>query len=237
MRTQILRKGYEMDYLIVFVEGIITFISPCILPMIPLYIAYFAGVKDNAEGSSTKTLMSAIGFVLGFTIVFTLLGTAAGSFGKIVKENMGLVSKVGGVLLVLFGLNYMDVLKIGLLQKTKRIKVDIKSFNFLSSVLFGIIFAFGWTPCVGAFLGSALMLAANGADAAKGMFMLFTYSIGLGIPFIISALLINQLKGTFDFIKRHYKMINYSSGFLLIIIGFAMITGYFNKLLSFFTIR
>jgi len=225
-----------MDYLIVFIEGIITFISPCILPMIPLYIAYFAGTKADVDGNNSKALINAIGFVIGFTIVFTLLGTAAGSFGKIVKENIKLVSRIGGGLLILFGLNYIEVLKIDILQRTKRIKINIKSFSFMSSMLFGFIFAFGWTPCLGAFLGSALMLATHTADSMKGTLMLLSYSLGLGIPFIMAALLINQLKGTFDFIKRHYKVINYISGLMLIIIGVAMVTGYFNTVLSFFTI-
>lgn len=236
MRYSLVIREVKMDYLIVFMEGIITFVSPCILPMIPLYIAYFAGDGRNTEESNMKILINAIGFVIGFTLVFTLLGTAAGSFGEIVRENIILVNKVGGILLILFGLNYMEVLQIGLLQRTKKIKLNIKPVKFMSSILFGFIFAFGWTPCVGTFLGAALMLAARSANSMKGMFMLLTYSIGLGIPFIISALLIHQLKGTFDLIKRHYKVINYISGAMLILMGLALFTGYFNKILAFFTI-
>lgn len=224
-----------MDYLIVLLEGIITFVSPCILPMLPLYISYFAGNEEDAQTGSTRTLINAIGFVIGFTIVFTLLGTAAGSFGKIVRENIQLFNRIGGGVLIVFGLNYMGILEISLLQRTKRLRHNIKSFKFISSLLFGFIFAFGWTPCVGAFLGSALMLAAHSTDTIKGTLMLLTYSIGLGIPFIMSALLINQLKGTLDFIKRYYKVINYISGMLLILIGLMMMLGYLNTLLAFFT--
>lgn len=224
-----------MEYIIVFIEGIITFVSPCILPMLPIYIAYFAGGEEK-EGSSRKVIANAMGFVIGFTLIFTLLGTAAGSIGEVLKANSSLISRLGGIVLILFGLNYMEVLKIGFLQQTKRIGVKVRPIKFISSVLFGFIFAFGWTPCIGTFLGSALMLAASSVSSSKGALMLLMYSCGLGLPFIFSALLINQFKSTFDWIKKHYRVINLSSGIILIVIGLAMITGYFNALLALFQI-
>ncbi len=225
-----------MAYLILFMEGIITFISPCILPMLPIYISYFVGDDTTNDGNNKRILINALGFVLGFTIIFTLLGVLAGTFGRFVKSHFTLVNIIGGSIMILFGLNYMEVFRIPLLQRSKKINVEIKSLKFISSILFGMVFAIGWTPCVGTFLGSALMLAANSQETMKGTFMLLSYSIGLGVPFILSALLINQLKSTFNFIKQNYKIINFISGLFLIIIGIAMMTGYLNKLLSFLTL-
>lgn len=224
-----------MNYFILFLEGIITFISPCILPMLPIYVSYFMG--GNEEGKSNKALINSIGFVIGFSIVFTILGGAAGTFGAFIQRYMKTFNIVAGVLLILFGLNYIGVLKISILDRSFKLKnkSDLNNLNLTASILFGVIFAIGWTPCVGTFLGSALMLAANSQDSMQGIFMLLAYSLGLGIPFIISALLIDTLKGAFTFIKKNYKVINTVSGILLIIIGILMMTGYLNLLLSILT--
>lgn len=223
-----------MEYLIVFIEGIITFISPCILPMLPIYISYFAG--DIEEGKKGKTIINAIGFVIGFTIIFTLLGALAGTFGMFIKKYQTIFNIIGGSILIIFGLNYMGILSIGFIEKTKKIQVDIKSFKFLSIIVFGMIFAIGWTPCVGTFLGSALMIAASSSGVLKGTIMLLIYSLGLGIPFIIAALIMDELKNSMKFIKKNYKLINRISGVFLIIVGISMIIGLFNKLLSILTI-
>lgn len=223
-----------MEYLIVFIEGIITFISPCILPMLPIYISYFAG--DIEEGKKGKTIINAIGFVIGFTIIFTLLGALAGTFGMFIKKYQTIFNIIGGSILIIFGLNYMGILSIGFIEKTKKIQVDIKSFKFLSTIVFGMIFAIGWTPCVGTFLGSALMIAASSSGVLKGTIMLLIYSLGLGIPFIIAALIMDELKNSMKFIKKNYKLINRISGVFLIIVGISMIIGLFNKLLSILTI-
>jgi cytochrome c-type biogenesis protein len=227
-----------MDYVLSFMEGIITFVSPCMLPMLPIYISYFAGAKTSDDKDvKNKTIINALGFVLGLTIVFILLGAVAGTFGKYVKMHTIIFNVVGGLLLIAFGLNYMDILKFNFLNKSRKLNVNIKSFNFLSSVLFGIVFSIGWTPCVGAFLGSALLLAANSHDSFQGIMMLLSYSLGLGIPFIISALLLDNLKQTFNFIKRNYKIINSVCGLLLVIIGFLMMFGLLNLFLSLLTFK
>ncbi|VYU09862.1 cytochrome c biogenesis protein CcdA [Clostridium tertium] len=224
-----------MNYFILFLEGIITFISPCILPMIPIYISYFIG--GNKENKSSKALVNSMGFVIGFSIIFTILGAAFGTFGAFLKEYMNTFNIVAGVILILFGLNYIGILKISLLNRSFKLNSKkTRDLNFLAAITFGMIFAIGWTPCVGTFLGSALMLAANSQTTIEGIFMLLSYSLGLGIPFVISALLIDSLKSAFKFIKTHYKVINIISGSLLIIIGLLMITGYFNLLLSYLTL-
>ncbi len=216
-----------MSYLILFLEGIITFISPCILPMIPIYISYFVG-----ENSNNKAFFNSVSFVLGFSFIFIIMGAGAGSIGFVFSKYSREINTLSGVLMILFGLNYVGLLNISFLQKTLKLKSNIKNFNLFNSFLFGIIFAIGWTPCVGPFLGSALMIASTSSKAIEGVLMLLSYSLGLGIPFILSSLLIDSLKGSFDFIKKNYNIINKISGSLLIIIGTFMITGHFNKLLS-----
>ena len=223
-----------MDYLISFLEGIITFISPCLLPMLPVYISYFAG--QNNEGKRKSTVTNAIGFVLGFTLVFVMLGAFVGGVGSFLREYSTAVNIVSGIIVILFGLNFMEVIRIPFLNTNRQLKMKTMNAGFLSSVLFGVIFSIGWTPCVGAFLGSALMLAASGGESLKGIVMLFCFSLGLGIPFIACAVLIDRLKSTFDFIKRNYRIINLISGGLLVAVGLLMATGlmgYFLSLLTF----
>lgn len=218
-----------MEYIIVFLEGIITFISPCLLPMLPIYISYFAGQKESE--TKKKTLRNAFGFVLGFTVVFICLGAFAGFAGKVLWEYQSIVNVVLGIIMILFGLNFMNVIRIPNFHG-KQISMNKLGQGFLSSVLFGIIFSIGWTPCVGAFLGSALMLATQSGGATKGIIMLLLYSIGLGIPFVLSAVLIEYFKGIFGFIKRNYKTVQTISGGLLIVIGILMMTGRLGILIS-----
>ncbi|WP_291565494.1 MULTISPECIES: cytochrome c biogenesis CcdA family protein [unclassified Clostridium] len=226
-----------MNYILLFLEGIITFISPCILPMIPIYVSYFAGGDIDNKNYKNRALISSIAFVAGFTFVFTLLGVAAGTVGVIFNKYMRAINIVSGTIMVIFGLNYLGIINIGLLNKSFKIDnpTGNKKSSIMSAVLFGMIFGIGWTPCVGPFLGSALMIASNSTNVFMGASMLLTYSLGLGIPFILSALLIDSLKTTFDFIKRNYKTINRISGVFLIIIGIMMMTGYLNLLLSILT--
>ena len=213
-----------MQYLLLFLEGIITFISPCMLPMVPIYICYFAGASGQPNKSPGTTLKNALGFILGFTIVFLLLGAAAGTFGLI-----------GGLLLILFGLNYTGLFTIPLLNKILRPSHSVKISGFFSALCFGLLFSIGWTPCVGAFLGSALTLAASGQSTLQGVLMLLIYSAGLGIPFLLSALLIDQLSNAFDWVKQHYRIINIISGSLLILTGVFMATGLLGRLLALFS--
>lgn len=212
-----------------FLEGIITFISPCLLPMIPIYLSYFAGgdVADN----KTKTIKNAFGFVIGFTIVFVLLGAFASSIGIFLKQYSRIIEIIFGIIIIIFGLNFTGLINIKFLNRANSMKVETRDLNFIKSVLFGIIFSVTWTPCVGTFLGSALMLAATSEHIVEGIFMLLCYSIGLAIPFLVAAVLINRLKTTFDFIKKHYKVINIISGIFLIGIGILMLTGYLRQFL------
>ena len=217
-----------MQYLLLFLEGVITFISPCLLPMLPIYLSFFAAGDTDRR----RTLRNAIGFVLGFTIVFIIMGAFMGVMGKLVREYQTVLNIVTGAIVILFGLNFMGVLKIGFLNRASQQDANVKDLNFFSSMLFGIVFSIGWTPCVGAFLGSALLLASQGGSLLQGIVMLLAFSLGLGIPFVVSALLVDRLKGAFDFIKRHYRVINLVSGLVLVIVGILMATGYMGYWLS-----
>lgn len=217
-----------MQYLVSFLEGVITFISPCLLPMLPVYVSYFAG---GGERSTKKTLSAALGFVLGFTVVFVAMGALAGTVGSFFKQHQTLVNLISGGVVILFGLHFLGVLKWNLFRGGSA-RMNAENLEFGSALVFGVIFSVGWTPCVGAFLGSALMLASQQGQVLAGMGMLLCYSLGLGVPFVISALLIDQLKGAFGFIKRNYRVINLICGGLLILVGAAMAAGWFGRLLA-----
>ena len=217
-----------MQYLIAFLEGIITFISPCLLPMLPIYISYFAGGGQRSTG---KTLKGALGFVTGFTVVFVALGALAGTVGSFLREYQTVVNIVSGLIVVFFGLNFLGIFKLNLFRGSQR-SMNTEDLGFFTAVLFGMIFSVGWTPCVGAFLGSALMLASQQAHALQGMLMLLAYSLGLGIPFVLSAVLIDYLKKAFNWIKKDYSIINTVSGILLVLIGILMMTGALGRVLS-----
>lgn len=217
-----------MTYLISFLEGIVTFISPCLLPMLPIYLSYFAG---GGVRSTKKTVLCALGFVVGFTVVFMALGALAGTVGSFLSRHRTAVDIVTGAVVIFFGLHFLGVFQLNLFRGS-RANVDTSNLNFFSAALFGIVFSLGWTPCVGAFLGSALMLASQQGSVLRGMGMLLAYSLGLGVPFLLSAVLVDKLKTTFDFIKRNYRTINIICGLLLIAMGLAMATGLMGRLLT-----
>ena len=217
-----------MQFLLLFLEGIITFISPCLLPLLPVYISFFAA----GQSGKRRTLANSVGFVSGFTFVFILLGAFAGTFGRLFIEYATAINIASGLVIIVLGLNFMGLINIRVLNQTIRKTADVKDLKFFSSLLFGMVFAAGWTPCVGAFLGSALMMAAAQGNTFDGIIMLFVYSAGLGIPFVISAVLIDQLKDAFDFIKRNYKLINIISGTFLIVLGILTATGLMGRYFS-----
>ena len=217
-----------MQYVISFLEGIITFISPCLLPMLPIYISYFAG---GGERSTAKTLKCAFGFVAGFTVIFVAMGALAGTVGSFLRQHQTAVNIVSGAVVIFFGLNFLGVFKLNIFRGSQK-SVNTQNMGFFSAFIFGLIFSMGWTPCVGAFLGSALMLASQQGHVLAGMLMLLAYSLGLGIPFILSAILIDKLKSAFDWVKRHYNIINIISGCLLVLIGILMASGMLGRFLA-----
>ncbi len=219
-----------MDYIITFLEGIVSFISPCMLPMLPVYISYFAGQSKDETGKRPKMIFKVIAFVVGFTVVFTALGLFSGTLGKLLSRYQTVVNIVSGIIVILFGLSYLGVFRIPFFKGMNK---GYKITGIASAFLFGAIYSISLTPCVGAFLGSALMLASSAGGALKGAALLLIYSLGLGIPFIFSAVLLEKLSGAFTFIKKHYKIINLISGIALIVIGILMAFGLLNLILSF----
>lgn len=217
-----------MQYLISFLEGIVTFISPCLLPLLPVYVSYFAGGKADRS----RALGNSLGFVLGFTLVFVLLGAFAGSLGVLLGRYMAAVNVVTGSIVVIFGLHFLGALNLGFLNASYRKTMRMNDLGFFSSVVFGVVFSVGWTPCVGAFLGSALLLASQQGSVWQGSLMLACYSLGLGIPFVASAVMIERLKFTFQWIKDRYDAINLFSGVLLVALGVMMMTGLMGYFLS-----
>lgn len=198
------------------------------LPMLPIYISYFAAGADRKY----KTVIRAIAFVLGFTVVFTLLGLFAGTVGSALIRYQTVLNIVCGVIVIIFGLSYMEVIRLPFL---KGMSGGVKVKGFFSAFLFGMIYSVSLTPCVGAFLGAALSQATSSGGALEGTLLLLVYSMGLGIPFVLSAVLINQLETAFKVIKKHYKVINVVCGVFLIIIGLLMAAGLMNKVLAFFS--
>lgn len=220
-----------MQYLIAFLEGIVTFISPCLLPMLPIYVSYFAGGGQRTTG---KTLKCALGFVAGFSLVFMAMGALAGTVGSFLRQYQTAVDIISGLIVVIFGLSFLGLFKLNIFKGNQR-TVNTENMGFFSAALFGMVFSIGWTPCVGVFLGSALMLASQQGHVMEGVLMLLAYSMGLGIPFVLSAVLIDYLKSAFQWIKKNYKVINVISGVLLIVIGIMMMTGTLSRLLTMFS--
>lgn len=205
-----------MEFLFTFLEGIASFISPCVLPMLPIYISYFAGKEDS---KTSRALLNSIGFVIGNTIIFILFAIIASYAGALALGIQKYIKILFGVVIIILGLNYMGILKIKFLNKENRIKKKIDDFTFFKTILFGMMFSISWTPCIGSFLGSALLLIANKQNILQGILLMLVYSIGFGIPFIISAVLIEKLKNFYNLIKKNYKTIKIISGIILIVMG------------------
>lgn len=234
-----------MEYLVTFLEGVITFVSPCLLPMLPLYVAYFAGGAGEAAAASKggegegpgrdgqgvsrlrRTVRCALGFIVGFTVLFTVLGAFAGGLGSLAVQHQGVLNVACGAIVIVLGLNYLGVLRIPFLQRTFKVDAGVVPRGFFSSLVFGMVFAIGWTPCVGAFLGSALSMAASTGSTLEGVCLLLCYSLGLGLPFFVAAVLIDQLEGAFTWIKAHYGIIDRVCGALLVVVGVLMASGLF----------
>lgn len=206
-----------MEYMFIFLEGIASFISPCVMPMLPIYFSYLTG------GDTKKGIKNTLGFIIGFSIIFIVLGIFSSSLGLLVTKYMNIIKMIFGLVIIILGLNYMEMLKLNQMNKFNAVKIDLSNLGFLKAILFGIMFAITWTPCVGTFLASALMLVAEKGELLYGIKLLVTYSLGLAIPFMVSAIILDKAKKTFKWVKEHYNVIKKISGILLIILGFYMI--------------
>lgn len=218
----------EPTYISSLWAGILTFVSPCILPMLPIYYSYLAGgiagqAKDEGSNRKERLFINSIGFVLGFTIVFVLLGAAATSIGAFLRSHRNEFVIASGIVIIIFGLNFLGILKIGILNIEKRFEFRFEGLKFFSSVVFGMVFSFGWTGCIVPYLTTVMAMAADSKFMAEGILMLTVYSMGLGIPFIVSALIFEKIKKVFKFIQKNYRIVNIVSGLFLIYSGINMI--------------
>jgi cytochrome c-type biogenesis protein len=227
----------SVSYVSALLAGGLSFISPCVLPLIPGYISFISGVSLDDLTDRTKSprhmarvTTNTIFFVIGFSLIFILLGASASFVGKWLLQNLVFFNKVAGILIFLFGLHVTGIYRFKFLNYEKRFYAGNKKFGVIGSALIGMAFAFGWTPCIGPILGSILTLAANQATVTKGIILLSFYSAGLGIPFILTALLFNALIGFFGFIKRHFRAVEILSGGLLMIIGVLIFFNLLQKL-------
>lgn len=214
------------------VAGLLSFVSPCVLPIVPPYLAWLAGVsfedlKTEAPGAAQRrrVALAAIAFVLGFTTVFVALGATASVVGKTIAQYFGLLSVIAGAVIIVMGLHFLGVFRIALLYREARVRVDRKPAGFLGAYVMGLAFAFGWTPCVGPVLAAILFVAGSEGTAARGAVLLAVYSLGIGIPFILAALFAGRFLGWAARFKRHMHKVEMAMGGLLVITGILFITG------------
>lgn len=211
--------------------GVISFVSPCILPLIPSYVSYITGIsydelvsRESRRKNMAITLFHSLAFVAGFSLVFVLLGATASLAGSILTQHLNIIRIVGGVLIILMGVFVMDVVKIPFLQREAKLQLKTRPAGYIGTVLVGMIFGAGWTPCTGPFLGSVLALAMTGETVGSGMVLLTSYSLGLGVPFILSAIAISAFLSSFNKLRKHFKAIKITSGIILIIMGVLLLT-------------
>jgi cytochrome c-type biogenesis protein len=234
----------EVSLLAAFLAGVLSFISPCVLPLIPGYLSFVSGVKldENRRttavahsGTKRRALLMSLAFVLGFSIVFISLGASATALGSLLMDHLALLGKIAGVIIIIFGLHMMGVLKIGWLYNEKRVQTNKKPAGFFGAVLVGIAFAFGWTPCIGPILSAILFVAAAQETVGEGVQLLAVYSAGLGVPFIATSLAINQFLAASARIRKHYHTIEVVSGVLMIVVGILIFTNKFTIIAQFLT--
>lgn len=225
----------QVSLVMAFFAGLLTFLSPCILPLIPAYISFITGVSiddlvSSGEEKSKMTkriFLEMILFILGFSLVFILLGASASYFGKSVLSHLKLLRVIGGILVIVFGLYITGLFNISFLGYERKIHLKMKPANILGSFIVGIVFALGWTPCVGPVLGTILTYAATQETVREGVFLLGSYSLGLGIPFLVSGLAVNLFLRGFRKIKKYSRLISVVTGGLLILFGILILTGKF----------
>ena len=218
--------------LVSLLAGLISFLSPCVLPIVPPYLAYMSGISldSSAEKSNLKVVIVAAFFVMGLSTVFLILGVAASSFGILLLGYKDLLTTIAGLLIMCFGLHFLGIVRIPLLNREIRFDVGDKGGSFFGAYLLGLAFAFGWTPCIGPQLGAILSLAASEASVYKGMILLGFYALGLGIPFLIVAAFLSKMANTLLFFKQNFELIERVMGLLLWTVGLLMLSGGFTDL-------
>lgn len=218
---------------IALVAGMLSFLSPCVLPIVPPYLAYMGGISmgEMREGGAVarrRVMLPATFFVMGLSTVFLFLGFTASAFGSFFLQNQVIFSRIAGAMVIVFGLHFLGVFRIGILDREMRMDAGDRGGSALGAYVLGLAFAFGWTPCIGPQLGAILSLAATEANLARGTTLLGVYALGLGVPFLLAAIWIERAMGVMTRLKRHMKAIERAMGALLLLVGIALITGAFS---------
>jgi cytochrome c-type biogenesis protein len=222
--------------LIAFSAGLLSFLSPCVLPLIPSYVTFITGLSlDDVQHARKAALIHGSLFVLGFTLIFLAMGAGATMLGQVLIQNRDWISRVGGIVIIVFGLYLLGVLNIGFLSRERRFHVADKPVGYLGTMVVGIAFGAGWTPCLGPILGSILLYTGTQADLGRGMLLLFAYSLGLAVPFLISAIAIERFTVFFQKMRKQMMWISRISGAVMIVIGVMLVTNYFTVLASWLT--
>ncbi|MDE4131568.1 cytochrome c biogenesis protein CcdA [Phaeobacter sp. QD34_3] len=229
---EIIDAGLIPAMFVALMAGLISFLSPCVLPIVPPYLAYMSGVTiGEMQGTDTarrKVIVSALFFVLGLSTVFLLLGFTASAFGAFVLQNQEVFAKVSGVVVIVFGLHFLSVFRIPILDREARMNAGESGGSAVGAYVLGLAFAFGWTPCIGPQLGAILSLAASEASVSRGTLLLGVYALGLGVPFLLAAIFLNRSMALMNRMKRHMGLIEKIMGGLLLFVGIMLVTGLFS---------
>jgi cytochrome c-type biogenesis protein len=226
----VLQQTAEITYWLAFTAGILSFASPCVLPLIPSYLTYITGLSFgqlDEEHPTAKVrltvLLHSLCFIAGFSVVFILLGAVAGiasnNIQTYLREGLGWVEKIGGLLILLFGIHMTGLFHFGVLLGEKRVHLHKKPSGFIGTFVVGLAFAAGWTPCIGPILASILVVAASSGQVGEGVLLLAVYSLGLGVPFLLSGLLFHQFLAAFKRFRKHIRLVEICTGVMLIAVG------------------
>lgn len=220
-----------LGFMVAFIAGLLSFLSPCVLPLVPSYVGFITGMTlPEVTGRRRAALAHALLFVAGFSLVFVLLGASATALGRALNYYQVWLQRVGGVLIILFGLLCLGVFKVNLLTQERRVHLERKPVGYLGSLLVGMAFAAGWTPCIGPVLGGILGLAATSSDVTRGMQLLAAYSAGLALPFLVAAVAVESFLDWFQRFRRFLPWVMRVSGVMLIVVGVLLVTGEFTRL-------
>ena len=227
----IIDAGLLPAMLVALAAGVLSFLSPCVLPIVPPYLAYMGGISmgEMTGGGSARrrVMLPALFFVMGLSTVFLLLGFTASAFGAFFLQNQEIFSKIAGAVVFIFGLHFLGVFRISMLDREARLDAGDRGGSALGAYVLGLAFAFGWTPCIGPQLGAILSIAAQEGSVSRGTVLLGVYAVGLGLPFLLAAMFIERAMGVMSRLKKHMKTIERAMGVLLLVVGFALLTGAF----------
>ena len=217
-----------------FAAGLLSFLSPCVLPLIPSYVTFITGLSLEDVGRARRTaLVHSLLFVAGFTLIFLALGATATALGQLLNYGRGWISRIGGLLIIVFGLYMLGVFDLALFSRERRLHLANKPAGYVGTLLVGVAFGAGWTPCIGPILGSILTYTASEADLSRGLALLLAYSLGLAIPFVVSALAVERFLAVFARMRRRLIWVTRAAGVLMIAVGLLLVTNYFTILASY----